>query len=224
MGLKDDTLVVHRAMPNGDVRAILRRAAPYRVLSVANGPSYIVGQQPFDDPPILVPALDGTGFALVDRMAAKTVAGATFRVTRIGARGDTLFDRTVTYTPVPVSGALVSQAIEFLAGPAAGPSGTAIRTAIRKQLYVPKYLPPVTQAVIALDGSIWLRREEMSPGKSGRWTVLPGIRGAPYEVTLDENMLPYEIDGTRVWGTIRQEDGTNKVVKVLLEAKRKPAD
>jgi hypothetical protein len=116
-------------------------------------------RQPFADNPVLAAAVDGSGLAVVDRPAATDANTAHFAVTRFGPKGTLIYAKSVAYVPIPLSRQRADEALAALVKPT--PGGRPLRQdEVDKSFYRPRFFPPVTDAVVATDGAVWLRGEE----------------------------------------------------------------
>ena len=163
-------------------------------------------QQPFDDTDLYVTSPVAPEYVMVDRLVGEEHAAApTFRVARISFDGDTLFERTYPYEPVPIDPALPDSLVDDFAagfnqaGFRSAPTPARAAELARGNLHVPAHFPPVTRAVVGRDGTIWLRREGSDP-QSAEWLVLdPG--GEPIgRVTLPARTTVAVAERGRFWG------------------------
>ena len=110
-------------------------------------------------------------------------AGPSVLVTRIGPSADTVFSRTYSYTPAPLTDDLLRRALNetevneifpMRDGERDGaPEGADFEGPVRRSGVLPETLPTVTSLVVGHYESIWIRREEQV-GKFAQWTVLDG--------------------------------------------------
>lgn len=134
---------------------------------------------PFANYPLhqLVP--DGSGLIIVDRDDPVTFEEATFRVLFLDATGDTVYQRSVPFEPVPVSETSMQSALRQTPSNRRGGSPTDTRVLTASEMkraledadLIPETLTPVTGLSVGQDGSIWLRRESISPD-SVVWQIL----------------------------------------------------
>ena len=120
-------------------------------------------------------------------------AGPSVLVTRIGPSADTVFSRTYSYTPAPLTDDLfrramseseVGEVFPMPEGERSGvPESTDFEGPVRRSGVLPETLPTVTSLVVGQDESIWLRREEPE-GEYAQWMVLDGTGGVVGVVTL----------------------------------------
>lgn len=132
---------------------------------------------PFPRDPLYAYAADGSGVVVVVRdVADESVSLAVYRVRKLNARGDVVFDTAVQYSPQPVPAVLVERAAEsardFMSRRHSPPSVRAIEAHLRDEGLVPETMVPVTDVVTGQDGSTWIRREEGEPDADVRWDVL----------------------------------------------------
>lgn len=200
----------------------------HSVFEVASGEGQrrVFMYQPFKDTPIVAVAPDGRSFVVVERAAAARPDGASFRVTRLSARGDTIFSRRYQYTPSPLSPAFrrtwaAEQGGELVAG-RAGLNRREVIARIEEQLYVPPFRPPVTAAVVGRDGTVWLRREE---GASDfvLWHVLNERGLIEASVRLPKKVYVHQASRSHFWGVTHDELDVPYVVRyrVVVPAPRR---
>jgi hypothetical protein len=110
---------------------------------------------------------DGSGVVLVDRRVATGPGPATYRVTRVDLSGDTAFTVDVPYEPRAVSPRRVDSIVTLYSG------GGRSSSEIRDVLFLPDFVPPVSDVVVAPDGHVWVGRESV-PDEPVSWDVLDG--------------------------------------------------
>ena len=109
-----------------------------------------------DDP--IISHDPGVRTVIVRRAGATSDVPSTFSVTSISVSGDTVFDTSFEYRPMPVSDTYIDRVVESLAaGRQARMGAGRFERALRSGL--PPFHPPVTQVRFGEDGAIWLRRE-----------------------------------------------------------------
>ena len=189
---------------------------------------YMVPLPPHDGP-LTVPLSDGRVW--IERPVATSSDHGTFRVTRIGLAGDTIYSRMFRYRPRRQDDA----SLDALAGNVATNPGIAgvanmiipfgrrgrpsesdmarARRAIRAAMKFPPHQVPVQYAWAGIDGSLWLRRED---GQPYRWLLIdPG--GAP----LGELQWPARLNirwssGDTLWTMERDELGLQWLVRYRI--------
>lgn len=165
--------------------------------------------QPFSDMRLVVASANGRSVVVVDRPAASSAGRAEFTVTRYDGSGRRVWISRVPYTPRRLTRELIEdsvapQARMIAAIPDFGATPVTVAGWIRAQLYTPRYLPPVSAAVVGRDGSVWLRREPIH-GQPVQWTVLNANGRAIANVQAPAGLRIFEADADRVWGIARDE-------------------
>jgi hypothetical protein len=193
--------------------------ATYRTLRARVGGQTVVGQQPFDDDPLVAKALNGSGFAFVERRSASRNSLSHFIVTRIGPGGDTIFRRRITYPPLRLTAAEIDSALSALVRPFPREAQQSYKQSFREALYVPAYLPPVSAALIGADETVWLRREQPAGRDHETWLVLRKDGVPIMNVAVDRGFLPLDVNGNVLWGIVLDADGTSRAVRLRLSDK-----
>lgn len=177
--------------------------------------------QPFTDAVIAAVSPHEPAVVWIDRVAATDPAPATFRVTKRDFDGDTIFSRKFPYTPVPLEAALVDSLVEeyaaqFTSGrmPVAA-SATEAQGWVRDALYIPPFHPPVSTVVIGMDGSLWLRREDVG-GDTIPWLMLDSEGRATGLVELDRGLTVMTATRDRIWGSIQDDMDVPYIVRYCL--------
>lgn len=182
-----------------------------------HGISGLVSSTPLEmalsDSPLLRPSPDGNGALLVVRSAAERDAPASYRLARYDALGNLRWTRDVPYRPRRVSRSEADSLLEPLAatlreGPFARhfPSLTAARRAARDGVRRPAFYPPVNDAVLGRDGTIWVRSN--TPPVSGEvpWHVFTADGRPNGAVLLPADRKVLQAEQSTVWGVRRDED------------------
>ena len=130
---------------------------------------------PFDESPLVAPALDGTGLVVVDRGPDTLTQEAGFLVFGLNPDGDTLFSRRIPHDPLPVDGEYlrkhVRQTQVVPADHPGGPDSDAVERELRSAGVLPSVRVPVRALFVGQDGRIWLQRGDQG-GESAVWQVL----------------------------------------------------
>ncbi len=142
------------------VRTLSRRRATMSVkVSVRGQPSQLLGRQPFSDAPIVAADRRG-GAVVVDQQLRDTRGAASFSVTSYHSDGSTRFARRFGFTPVPMDRATRLEATslerQMKADGVRGARFDYDEEDLERTLFVPPSLPPVQEAAVGSDGSIWL--------------------------------------------------------------------
>jgi hypothetical protein len=171
-------------------------------------------REPFRDDPLLAQDRDGRVVYLLLR---RTSAEGPHRFRLIGlsiATGDTVLDRSYTYTPKPLTRALLDAKIDELERdlrrnmPAMSPVSID-RQEAQEEIYRPFHLPTVERVLVGRDGTLWLRRETTGPLAS--YTVL-SPKGDPLgTVRLPAAVKIVEATARRVWVITKDADDVESV-------------
>ncbi len=177
-----------------------------------DGSSMIFTIQRFSDAPFVrVDANAGRAY-VIDRTVATNVRTAAVTVTAIRPSGDTLWVRRLAYSPRRMERAAADS---FRREVERSYSRTSLKAGEREKIaFIPNYRPPVSDAVVAADGTLWLRREEGQPEVeywvlNGQGTLIGSVL-VPRQVTL------MEASGAHVWGVETDEDDVPRVVRFTI--------
>jgi hypothetical protein len=147
---------------------------------------------------------DGTRIGIVSANT-KGADSATFRLTVIGEKGDTLVNRLYPYTPIRIT----PQARDSVRERTQGKVGTLTEEEVRNRIaeQIPPFYPPVSGLVIGRDNTIWVQLRTAPSVKSGdlrTWLVLDPA-GAPIgSVSLPHDFVVEVASRERLWGFERQ--------------------
>jgi len=194
--------------------SIVQRSLAFRLYAgVAKQPSgTAMIPQPLDNGPLMRTSPHGRSFVVLDR-SPRTTGAATTNVLgtgssgaillhEIGWRGDTVRRQMYTVPLRRLSATDVSAVIDSLANPnmlIMGAKPTGIPQEIRDSLYVPSHWPAVTEMIIGIDGSVWLRQPQPPAASAKFWRITPdGKEAAP--VILPSSVRPFRVSLSRVWG------------------------
>ena len=195
-----------------DILALLR----------ADGQGGTFTRQPFADAPLTVPL--ESGLLVVDRRAYTGEGDAAFRVTHIGAAGDTVWHRSLIYEPERLPAERVDRAVQEGAGSlhefmSRGDPGLAlgdVERRYREALYAPAYLPPVTNVVVAHDGSVWLALPEAPDDAAVGWWILDAEGEPAGRAVTPAGLTVHVITGDAIWGVETDELDVGYIVRYRL--------
>ena len=195
------------------------------ILTSEHGPVVVLASgrlivPPLSERPLLASVPGGGGFVRVDRTAARKGGRSTFEVRWIGVgRGEDL-RREYPYEPIPTSGAfrdsVENKAIATLRG-GGGDSYEDAKKALRGRLFLPHFLPPVSDRVLVdRERTVWVRREDVNASHI-RWDVLSydGTRWAT--VLVPRNLRLEAVEGDQAWGVLSDETGDFRFVRYRVE-------
>lgn len=175
-----------------------RYAAHDRAMFVSgtadNITSIEVMRQIFSDVTTWAASPDGRALVLADRRPADDPGTATWRLTRVGMDGDTAFSVEVPYEPVAVDPARVDSIL------ARYTRGGRSESEIRDVLFLPDFLPPVSDIHAADDGTVWVAREDR-PDEPVTWEVFDADGSLVARTTTPAGFTAHRATGDALWGT-----------------------
>jgi hypothetical protein len=155
-------------------------------------------RQVFSDVTAWTATPDGRALILVDRRPAEGPGPATWRLTRVGIEGDTAFSVDVPYEPVAVDPARVDSIVARFSG------GRRSASEIRAVLFLPDFLPPVSDVVAAEDGTIWVAREDR-PEHPVTWEVFDAAGRLLARAETPPGFAAHHATGDALWGVETDE-------------------
>ena len=191
------------------------RSRERMAMSFSRGAAVMSTMQPFSDGNLLAIGSAPLLVADVDRTIGPH---RTFRITVVREGHDTVYAREYAYESVSIPLAhldslredAVRRAERFYGG------RRAAEDAVGGALFVPPWLPPVSQCEMSDDGRVWLQREIL-PGEPRTWLVLdPG--GEPvgtFQIPADVEIRLVE-SGT-LWGVVTDALDVPYVVRYRVE-------
>jgi hypothetical protein len=182
-------------------------------LGIRFGTGGMYTSQPYGDAPLNAFATEAERVYVIDRAAATSARGATFGVTALNFKGDTVWKRRYPYTPVALARATVDSFVTRLMAPQGSRPGIP-ESAIRERLYAPAFRAAVSEAVAATDGSLWVRVSGTS--ESSQFLVIAPNGNLVGSVQVKRTVLVSAIDGDVVWMIDRDEDDVPVVVKARV--------
>lgn len=171
--------------------------------------------QPFSDAPITEYGATAGGIFVIDRTDPADPNAASVHVTALRATGDTLWSVHVPYGPVPLSRLLVDSIRTGLQKEL----GTRIPAdVLERELYVPVFRAPVTAALAAEDGSLWLRWDEQT--RAATWSVIGADGRLAAEVTVAPTVRLRWVSGEVAWGEELDENDVPTLVRYRIVPSR----
>jgi hypothetical protein len=160
---------------------------------------FTVTSQPFRDNDLWAADPSGERFVVASRRVPESLSEASFRVTALTLRGDTVFHRTLPYEPVPIPRAVVDARVHA-AATRLTPDSVAGVEAARRGLVLPPSYPPVTGLRIDSGGWVWVRREEADGAPDIRWTILDPQGNPQAHVSLPKDLIVGAVRRLEGWG------------------------
>jgi hypothetical protein len=188
----------------------IRYTAHDRAMFISGTPDNItrveVFRQVFSDVTVWTATPDGRALVLVDRRPAEGPGPASWRLTRVGIEGDTAFSVDVPYEPVPVDPARVDSIVARYS------EGRRSESEIRGVLFLPDFLPPVSDVVAADDGAIWVAREDR-PEHAVTWEVFDAAGRLLAHAETPAGFTAHYATGDALWGVETDELDVPYVVR-----------
>lgn len=165
--------------------------------------------QPFADGPLSDYVPGERAVIYLEREAPETADDAGFHVLKLSFEGDTIWAKSLSFDPDPVSEAEVDSLIGEMAGwlGQRGMPGIAVGQARQwaaAGFYRPDFRPGISAMVMGRDGSIWLS-ETGGRGDTVSWLILDREGETVARVPLPEDLTPMVADLEYVWGSERDE-------------------
>ena len=161
---------------------------------------------PFPQRQTAAASVDGRRLALIDASYSGRDAW-TYTVRMSDQRGRTLYTRRFPFSRAPIPAKVVDSVGTDLA--------TRYRNyvRVREALFVPASYPPVTQALVANDGSVWLRGRDDRAGTM--WTILDPAGNPVARVREPARTRFLDLDGG-LWAVERDADDVESIVRYRL--------
>ncbi|MCI0434466.1 MAG: 6-bladed beta-propeller [Gemmatimonadetes bacterium] len=193
---------------------------PPRAVPVMHNGNRFFARPAFIDTPLDVMRKDGSGLVVIERRAASHARPSSFRMIGVDVSGDTVWTRDHAYRPIPVPAAVVAETIaqnietERRRGDPPGPRE--FERALRNADLVPAMLPPVTEAVGASDGTLWLRRERTAEPQHG-WSIFDRSGAAIGSVSLPAAVAVRDARNSTVVGVETDALGVQYILVYRIE-------
>jgi hypothetical protein len=172
----------------------------------------------FSDDSLLRLVPDGSGFIVVSRPIAANIEAGRYQVTRYGPDGRVQWSRGHDYRPrrvATVHGRSVhASMVDTYTSLGVFPTRAQVDAMVRDNFPVPGFYPPVTDAVIGRDDTVWLRGPE-TLDSTIEWTVLNAQGGLLERVILPSAVTVRDARGGAVWGVVLDPDGLPVIVRYV---------
>lgn len=174
--------------------------------------------QPFPGTTLWAVRADGRAVTLVDPEPGGEIPS--YRVIELGLSGDTLMDVSHEYEPIAITDEFLEELVSSRYAESEQLqeqfSYARYRAAFMAGLERPENHPPVTQLLAGLDGSLWLRREDLRR-ESTRWDVLDASRRHVATVRVPANLDVKKAGADHVWGVEQGPLDVPYLVRYRLE-------
>jgi hypothetical protein len=178
------------------------------------GGGFSFTRQPWRDDDLVLASGRGDVVVTIARAAASAGGRGQFRVVRMSPSGDTMSARAYPYTPrrltAEISRRTIRRTVERYFRTEAG-----IEAPLREALYEPEFIPPVSDALVGRDGTLWLRREDAGD-PTVAWTVISARGDVVAEVSLPASLRIFEATAERAWGVADAPSGREMIVRYVL--------
>jgi hypothetical protein len=162
--------------------------------------------------PVWDASTDGSRVVVVST-ALTGADSATYRVTAIGARGDTVFSKQFPFVPVAMS----KQSIDSVRMRYTRSLGDRASDAVREEMM--KRLPwayrPIEGVLMGRDQTVWIELRSTAP--EHLWLVLDTKGEAIGSVRLPSEFVARVAERGRVWGFDREADRVTALVRYRIE-------
>jgi hypothetical protein len=190
-----------------------------RVLAAVRGNRGLITAQPFADFPLLGFSRADDFVVILTRDAAKGPSMAAMHFFKVTASGDTVVSVDIPYDPVVLPPATVERVVDELASTLSesGPFETDefAREVIRDAVYRPAYYPPASELVLAQEGGVLVRREDLGEPLA-RWDVLSAEGTLVASIILPGSTKVHFATDTHLWATDPDELDVTYVVRYRI--------
>ena len=167
--------------------------------------------QPFTDTPITVYAAAARRAYVIERWSATGETAPTVKVTALGANGDTAWVRQLSYAAArhdPAKIDSVRAAYVRVLGPRYG------KDEIHRALYMPEFRTPVTSAIAADNGTLWIRWDDVT--KPASYAVLSASGDVMSSVSAASRIKLKWVSDSTAWGEELDENDVPTLVRYRI--------
>jgi hypothetical protein len=158
----------------------------------------------------------GSELVIVHQYEAESADAGTFRVRKMGADGRLMFSRSYRYAPSPIPEGYIDEFLEVRRDGIRRLLGLSTREAERLiDRYLPEFMPPIRDLLVATDGSIWLRRRTENTDDN-QWWVLNERGELVARLRLPRGIQIRHVGANTVWGVETDELGVNYLVRYRI--------
>lgn len=162
----------------------------------------------------------GAGTAVLARISREYLEPGEAEFLEMGARGDTIWRRRLSFDPLRLTRPMLDEAIDGHAevfGRGKSPEqlgGRSARELVEDSLYAPEYLPAVDYFLLASSGRhIWIKSLERVDSLRVWYSIERNDgESPPRRVLLPESFVFWDMTDTHVWGVRKDELEINYVV------------
>jgi hypothetical protein len=203
---------VVRNRDGSDARIVATELASRNAIRFEAGGVRIPVPQPFSDQPLTVASRDGEELIIIERAATTGEAAANVVVRRLAPTGVVRSTNSYPVAPRPLGPALIDSAVDAIAPPyedvlrkSGDPRAAAdFQARLRTQLYVPKFMPLVFNAVAGENGILLLQTDL----PLNRWMLIAANGEYIGDLQLPATVRPLTATPEHLWSVAPQDDGT----------------
>ena len=192
---------------SGTVLDTLAQLPPPSALVFRKGNRMDVTTQPFERTPILEVQPGGGRVFVIDFPESRDQRSDPVRATVFGADGRRLYSRTYAAPATRISKRTADSVYAAAAESLVRPGFMTLREAekaVREKMTIPATYPPVTAAVAASDGSLWLGLRARSDG-TRIWWVISREGNITAQLRTPSGVQVRAVQGSTVWAAERDE-------------------
>lgn len=184
----------------------------------AKGTGGFHARQPFDTGYLYKVGSNGRSLIVIERSDARSATSnplafarpdAPLRITAIGYKGDTLFDRRYTTPAAPLTASQINAVVDSISvsfSRLLGLKTIASTADIRETLFMPKQWPSITDFYVGIDGTLWLQ-QPAPPGRVLKFWRLSADGKILPSVSLKAGLRILRVSANRLWVAARDADG-----------------
>jgi len=225
-----DTVMIPRVRFDGEGQVVdtigfypePRMISDFEVVDV--GSSGFLLPQPVRSSRLIIPTVDGVVY--LDRQLPEE--GGVVRILRVTHAGDTVHDRSFSYTPKPYPPSVLEAAIdrqirvgsltlisfdgEVQQLERRAEDTMAARSRLRSALDFPEFQSPVQRHLLTHGDALWIQRERMGDG-TATYVVFDEFDQPVGELTIPEDLSIYWTNSETLWAVERDELGVPWLVE-----------
>ena len=203
-----------RTNENGAIQRIVGRVPRNEgVLERRSGNSRWMYRVPFFPRTLWSVSADGSRIVIVSQ-ALKGPDSASYRVTILGEKGDTLLSRKYPTTLVAIAKKSVDSAVARVSGSLRDHPVEELKGLVAKE--IPPVYPPIEGLVLGADQTIWLQLYSTSADR--QWLALDPAGNAIGIASVPKNVVVRAGDRTRLWGFEAEGDQLRTLVRYAITA------
>jgi hypothetical protein len=205
-----------RANENGSIQRVLGRVPRTEgVIERRSGQSRWVNRVPFAARTIWDVSADGSRIAIVSQKV-RGPDSASYRVTVLGEKGDTVFSKKFSTTLTVVPKKSIDSALARVSSGFRNYPVEELRALVAKE--IPPVYPPVQNILIGADKTIWLELHSTTADR--QWLELDPT-GTPIGVaTVAKNFVARAGDRTHLWGFEAEGEQLRTLVRYAITGQR----